>query len=215
MKSAYVFIALLLVMLVIPAMAAEKKVDAIGTSDVIQVSNITGETIIRDTQTKIETVIASTKTGIKANKFSDFFKVSNETKIAVFHSWADNLVVGTPTGSNVFTKDVKNGDIKLLKDHARFPTISPNGKYIVYEYSKNYDTDLPGIYIYNTETKKETLIAYTSGGNKYGWKTQVFQVTNDTVWYETSYPYQDNPGGFLKRFYAIPQEKKIIVGEKL
>ena len=157
--------------------------------------------------------IATTKTGIVADKYSDSFASDVSGSKVVFHSWATNLDKAAPVAANVYLKDTTTGDIKMVKAKARMPTMSGNGRYLVYEYTDNYDTGLPQLMLYDTTTGKETFIAYTSGGNAYGWKTQEFTiVNNDTVYYETSYPY---PGveGFTKRFYTIPKEKEIITEE--
>ena len=159
------------------------------------------------------TSIAATKTGIVADKYSDSFSSDTAGDKVVFHSWATNLDKAAPVAANVYLKDTNTGDIKMIKAKARMPVMSENGRYLVYEYSYDYDTSLPQLMLYDTVTGKESFIAYTSGGNNYGWKTQEFTiVNNDTVYYETSYPY---PGvkGFTKRFYTIPKDKEIVVEE--
>jgi hypothetical protein len=205
MKVLYLILAIALIVGMVSA--TEKKLETVGQMDIVQKSEITGETVIRDVITHWEINIASTNANVKADKFSDYFKVSQNAAKAVFHSWATNLVPGTES-VNAYIKDIKTGDIKLLKPHARFTTISADGKYVVYEYAGNYETDLPELILFNTETGKETFIAYTSGGNAYGWSTQVFEITNGTVYYDTTYPY---PGvnGKARCMYVIPVEKGI------
>jgi hypothetical protein len=204
---------IIIMLLVIPVMGADTKLATIGTKEIVQKSNITGETVIRDVITHAEINIASTFAGVKADKLSDYFKVTSDTSKAVFHSWATNLVPGSES-VNVYMKDTKTGAISKLKAHSRFPTISDDGKYVVYEYAGNYDTDLPAVYLYNTATGKETFIAYTSGGNAYGWSTQEFTITDGIVIYKTTYPYADLPKGETTRYYVIPPEK-VVAGEKL
>jgi len=214
MRINYIILILLLAVIIVPVMGAEKKLETLGTKEVVQISNVTGETVIRDTITKADISIASTFAGVKADKLSDYFKVTSDATKAVFHSWATNLVSGTES-VNAYIKDVKTGDVKIMKKHSRFTAISPDGKYAVYEYAGNYDTDLPALYLYEVATGKETFIAYTSGGNSYGWCTQEFQITNGSVWYTTTYPYPDVQGT-TRRFYVIPTVKEVVVkGEGL
>lgn len=154
--------------------------------------------------------IASDRQGTAANQLSDLFTLLPGKGIAVFHSWASNLVPGTPAGVGVYEKNLNTNDISLIKKNARFPAVSPDGKYIVYEYSNDWENELPAAYLYDTDTGKETFIAYTSGGNEYGWTTQEFNVTNTSVTYLTSYPYE-GVKGFTNRTFEIPQDAKPII----
>ena len=139
------------------------------------------------------------KDGVKSNSISDCLTFTSDKTLAVFHTWATNLG-SAKVGVKTYIKNTETEDIVLLKEHARFPAISPDGKYIVYEWVEDYENDLPAIYVYNVKTQKETFIGYTSGGNNAGWKSQVFEWENsDTVRYQTSY----GGGGWKNMTYIV------------
>lgn len=121
-----------------------------------------------------------------ANGFSDSFKMDDTNTTVVFHTWATNLGE-SDVGVKSYVKDLNTDQLKLLKKDARFPSISPNGRYVAYEWSENYETSLPGIYIYDLYTGKEHFAGYTSGGNQYGWQAQEFVWDNNIVSYNSSY----------------------------
>jgi len=174
-----------------------------ATISVVKETGDSNTLYVKNSFTGIAKPIAANIHGDSANALSDSFSVIPDKGIAVFHSWATNLVVGSQPGVNVYIKDISTNDISVLKQGARFPALSPDGKYIVYEWTPNYDTTLPAIYLYDNTQHTERFLAYTSGGNSYGWTTQDFNITNTTVSFLTSYPY---PGisGFSKMQYNIP-----------
>jgi hypothetical protein len=146
---------------------------------------------------------AASKNGKVANGVIGSYSVDTEEKQVVFHTWANNLG-DKKQGVKTYIKDTETDELKLIKEDARFPAISPDGKYVVYEWSKDYETSLPGMYLYNIKTGSETFVDYTSGGNLDGWKSQVFEWVDDTtVKYQTSY----GGNGWLNKTYIVGEAK--------
>ena len=142
-----------------------------------------------DTVKSLTRIISSTPTGTVGNAYSDSASITDAGDKAAFHSWATNLVAGTPRCANVFLKDVKTGSVSMIKPQALAPDMTPDGKYIVYEYNADPENTLPAIYRYNTATKEELFIDYTSLGNrKGGWYFPNPQISSDgeVVTYHTT-----------------------------
>jgi len=117
---------------------------------------------------KVSTLVTA-KGNEYGNGWSDHLSISTSGKKSVFHSWSTNFIE-TFVSANVFMKDIDSDDIVLIKDHALSPEITPNERYIVYEYNANPDTCFPAIYRYDETTDEEIFIDYTCVGNdKGGW----------------------------------------------
>jgi hypothetical protein len=210
---------LIVIALITPVIAAGSMNESIKTGGIDTISESIGQYVsdtlslvkeptdnntlyLKNTQSGISVPIAASRDGTPADKLADMFSVLPDHGIAVFHSWATNLVPAAPRGVSVYEKDLNTNAITLIKPSARFPAVSPAGRYIAYESSPDWDTVLPAVYLYDTTTGKETFVAYTSGGNDYGWTTQTFNITDTSVSYFTSYPYP-GVGGFTERTYNI------------
>jgi Tol biopolymer transport system component len=123
------------------------------------------------------TLVSKNKQGQKGNHLSDAYTTSDTTNEIAFHSWATNLGY-TVSGCNIYLED-KKGDLKLIQANARFPALSPNGKYLAFEYYGTYGKDLPALYVRDLKGKGDVFVAYTTLGNTYGWSTQEFIVEDD------------------------------------
>jgi Tol biopolymer transport system component len=135
---------------------------------------------IFEAASQLAKIVSSTDKGVAGNAYSDSASVSNTGEKVVFHSWATNLVVGTPRCANVFLKDTNTGAISMIKPNALSPAISRDGKFITYEYNADPQNGLPAIYRYEIATGKEEFIDYTSLGNwKGGWYMPNPQISSD------------------------------------
>lgn len=128
---------------------------------------------------KSDTVMLVSKNnkGQPGNHLSDLYTTSNTTNEIAFHSWATNLGY-TVRGCNIYMED-KKGDLQLVQANARFPALSPNGRYLAFEYYGTYGKDLPALYVRELKSKSDIFVAYTTLGNTYGWSTQEFIVGDD------------------------------------
>ena len=129
------------------------------------------------------------KDGAVPNGISTGFKKQNN--IVVFTSWADNIVSGVNKKANIFLKDIAINNTSVIAQDAILPSLSKDTKWIVYEYSPDPDHGvLPMAILKNISTLKEYPIGYTSGGNKYGWSGQTFQIADDGSWviFNSTYP---------------------------
>lgn len=123
-----------------------------------------------DTVKDVVTILTADDKGEVADGPSDHIEVDANGRFAVFHSWATNLIDGSPACANVYLKDAATGWIAMLRPQALAPNISTDGNYVVYEYVNDFATGTPAIYRYEVNTAKEMFIDYSSLGNtKGGW----------------------------------------------
>lgn len=148
--------------------------------------------------------VSSTKYNEPGNKLSDHYSLY-DTK-CVFHSWSDNFVTTHVIGCNVYLKDLETGDLTLISEHARMPTISDDGKYVVYEYEDNFDDDLmPILQIYDANTGQKKSIAYTTNGRI--WISQIFRINNSVIYFKSS-AYSEN---LTEMSYDLKTDKLEVV----
>lgn len=130
------------------------------------------------------TIVCNGTEVVKANKMVDYTTISDDEKYIVFHTWATDLG-DKRQGVKTYLKDIDTGKLTEIKKDARFPSISPDGKYIAYEWTPDYENVYPALYIFNIKTGEETFVQYT-GGKELGWQTQEFVWDGNTVSYNTS-----------------------------
>lgn len=143
---------------------------------------------IFDAAKSLSILISCTDKGVVGNAYSDSASTSRDGVLVTFHSWASNLAPA-PSCANVFLKDTVKRSVKVVKDHALAPAMTPDGKYVVYEYNADPQNGLPAIYRYEVATGKEEFIDHTSLGNwKGGWYFPNPQISDDglTVIYHTT-----------------------------
>jgi hypothetical protein len=151
---------------------------------------------------KIKPVTSSSKKE-PGNSLSDYISIEQTGKKVAFHSWSDNLVSLKVTGCNVYIKDTETDVIYIISEHARFPTMSSDGNYIVYEYEDNFADDImPFLVLHEVETGKTKSITFTTSGQI--WSTQTFRIEDSIVYFKTSYQHGSE---FVNMTYDITTEK--------
>lgn len=114
------------------------------------------------------------------SSFSDYsFTMSEDGRIATFYSYASNLSPeDTDTTKDVYVYDLDSDTTELISkstggvkgnSHSMYPSVSPDGRYIVFESSANnlVSNDTNGksdIFIHDRQTGGTTLISVTSDG---------------------------------------------------
>lgn len=155
---------------------------------------------------KIKPVTSNSKNE-PGNSLSDYISIEQTGKKVAFHSWSNNLVSLKTIGCNVYIKDTETDQTYIISEHARFPTMSDDGKYIVYEYEDNFGDDImPYLVLYEVDTGKTKSITFTTSGQI--WKTQTFKISENVVYFETSYNHQTN---FVNMTYDIATEKLQVI----
>ena len=151
---------------------------------------------------KIKPVTSNSKNE-PGNSLSDYISIEQTGKKAVFHSWSNNLVQLNVIGCNVYIKDIETDAIYIVSEHARFPTMSSDGNYIVYEYEDNFGDDImPFLVLYEVETGKTKSITFTTSGQI--WSTQTFRIEDSVVYFKTSHQHGTE---FVNMTYDITTEK--------
>ena len=195
---------LFLVMLVINASAGNIVTDLLGipsgTADTKPIGKMTPEL----------SAVAVNNQGNVPDRETNNLQQTPDKKVSVFQSWSTNLIPASGVTVRAFVK-MTDGTLMFIRDNSRMPAVSPDGRYVAYEYSADYNTALPEIRIYDLKTNSDSFLGYTSGGNAYGWTTQNFTWVNSTiVSYLTSDPTITGGTGFTTVNASIADAKQMI-----
>ena len=168
-----------------------------------------------DKQTDTAILVSKNKDGVKGNQLSDAYTTSNTTEEIAFHSWATNLGYKV-SGCNIYIED-KKGTLSLVQVNARFPSLSPNGRYLAFEYYGTYGKDLPALYVRDLKSMKDKFVAYTTLGNSYGWSTQEFIVGDDgsVIFNSTANNLIDKDDNKMSDRFIFTDGKILLYGGKL
>jgi dipeptidyl aminopeptidase/acylaminoacyl peptidase len=142
--------------------------------------------------------------GNEGNDESDFSNISSNGQYAVFQSYANNLVTSDTNGKvDIFTKNLATGSTALISsdssgiignNNSVNPTISPNGRYVVFQSSATNlvtgDTNnMTDVFMKDTQTGITTLISSDSAGvigNNYSGSPVISLNGQYVVFYSTA-----------------------------
>lgn len=148
-----------------------------------------GDMFVYDRQTGKTTLVSRRADGIQGNGHSYLGAISADGRYVAFNSWADNLVGGDTNGvPDILLRDLQTGQLMRISrhtngtqadDHSSNPSLSADGRYIVYDSSAanlvDGNTplceDIPGawfnctdVFLYDRQTGQTTLISRRPNG---------------------------------------------------
>ena len=220
--SQRLFVVTIILILIVSSVSASKDFSKSKLEDILDINNakeVASKLFFRPVENSIEddnyyvkeniTIqpVTSNSKNEPGNSLSDYISIEQTGKKVAFHSWSDNLVPLEVIGCNVYLKDIETDAIYIVSEHARFPTMSSDGKYIVYEYEDNFADDImPFLVLYEVETGETKSITFTTSGQI--WSTQTFRIEDSIVYFKTSY---QNGDKFVNMTYDIATEKLQVI----
>jgi Tol biopolymer transport system component len=139
------------------------------------------DAFIHDKQTGATTRVSVGSNGVQADAQSNYPSISADGRYVAFYSFASNLVMGDTNGvSDIFLRDTQTGTTTRLSvnssgmqanNSSSFPTLSADGRFIVFESSatnltSNDTNGKDDIFLYNVQTSTITRISVDSSGGQ-------------------------------------------------
>jgi hypothetical protein len=105
-----------------------------ATNLVADDTNGVGDIFVHERDTGVTTRVSVDSHGNQANGHNAGGVISGDGRFVVFQSGANNLIIDdTNDMDDIFLHDRNNGTTKRIAEEGRFPDISADGRYIVYE----------------------------------------------------------------------------------